>query len=250
MCSDELNHASIIDGVPRRPGRRGRLSPQRPRRAGASCWRRTADRLAAGGHATRCSRWTATSPPSTRWPSCAPSHGALLVLDEAHSVLGPPHRPRAPCVVGTLSKTLGSMGGFVAADQALVDLCRNTARVVHLHHRLDPGRQRGRARRARRAALGGGRRACERVSATNIDRVRAGSPLPDHPGGAGLRGARRRRHRGAARPRPARPGDPSAHRRAGHVSAAHRDLGRAHERRSRASRGVPRAGSTSTGART
>ena len=75
-------------------------------------------------------------------------HGALLVLDEAHAVLGP-HLPRATgrdggggtgdggragvqggtvVRVGTLSKTLGSLGGFVAASRDIVDLIVNRAR--------------------------------------------------------------------------------------------------------------------------
>jgi 8-amino-7-oxononanoate synthase len=57
------------------------------------------------------------------------AHGALLVLDEAHAVLGPP-TPRGDdvVVVGTLSKTLGSIGGFVAGPATVIDLLRNTAR--------------------------------------------------------------------------------------------------------------------------
>ena len=58
-------------------------------------------------------------------------HGALLVLDEAHAVLGPaiPAVSTAPIVrVGTLSKTLGSLGGFVAASRDVVDLLVNRAR--------------------------------------------------------------------------------------------------------------------------
>ncbi|MCB1261228.1 MAG: 8-amino-7-oxononanoate synthase [Acidimicrobiales bacterium] len=59
--------------------------------------------------------------------------GALLVLDEAHAVLGPelPESLRhAPDIVrvGTLSKTLGAIGGFVAASSQIVDLLVNTAR--------------------------------------------------------------------------------------------------------------------------
>jgi 8-amino-7-oxononanoate synthase len=58
-------------------------------------------------------------------------HGALLVLDEAHAVLGP-DLGRAPGVdvlrVGTLSKTLGSLGGFVAGPRRFVDLLVNRAR--------------------------------------------------------------------------------------------------------------------------
>jgi len=53
--------------------------------------------------------------------------GALLVVDEAHAVLGPV-APRSAVVVGTLSKTLGAVGGYVAADRSVVELCINTAR--------------------------------------------------------------------------------------------------------------------------
>src|SRR5262245_18450356 len=59
------------------------------------------------------------------------SHGALLVVDEAHAVLG----PSVPALdglevlrVGTLSKALGSLGGFVAVIAALVELVVNRAR--------------------------------------------------------------------------------------------------------------------------
>ncbi len=39
-----------------------------------------------------------------------------------------PAAPRGSVVVGTLSKTVGSLGGFVAADRAVIDLCRNSSR--------------------------------------------------------------------------------------------------------------------------
>lgn len=59
---------------------------------------------------------------------CA-AHDALLVLDEAHAVLGPDVAPVCETLrVGTLSKTLGSLGGFVAGPAPLVDLLRNRAR--------------------------------------------------------------------------------------------------------------------------
>ncbi len=60
-------------------------------------------------------------------------HDALLILDEAHAVLGPdlppdPGSSRMIVRVGTLSKTLGSLGGFVAASRDVVDLIVNRAR--------------------------------------------------------------------------------------------------------------------------
>jgi len=58
------------------------------------------------------------------------SHDALLVVDEAHAVLGPQVDLDGANVVrvGTLSKFLGAMGGFVAGDRELIDLLINRAR--------------------------------------------------------------------------------------------------------------------------
>jgi 8-amino-7-oxononanoate synthase len=65
---------------------------------------------------------------------CA-AHGALLVLDEAHAVLGPDLDAASAAAqgvavlrVGTLSKALGSLGGFVAGPRRYVDLLLNRAR--------------------------------------------------------------------------------------------------------------------------
>jgi 8-amino-7-oxononanoate synthase len=65
---------------------------------------------------------------------CA-AHEALLVLDEAHAVTGPPvdvagaaHRGVTVVRMGTLSKALGSLGGFVAGPSRHVALLRNRAR--------------------------------------------------------------------------------------------------------------------------
>jgi 8-amino-7-oxononanoate synthase len=62
-------------------------------------------------------------------PLCA-ARGALLVVDEAHAVLGPdlPVTDAPVIRVGTLSKTLGSLGGFVAAPAVFADLVVNRAR--------------------------------------------------------------------------------------------------------------------------
>jgi 7-keto-8-aminopelargonate synthetase-like enzyme len=61
--------------------------------------------------------------------------GAVLVLDEAHAVLGPAVDLDAAARlgtevvrVGTLSKALGSLGGFVAASRAVRDLLVNAGR--------------------------------------------------------------------------------------------------------------------------
>jgi 8-amino-7-oxononanoate synthase len=125
ICSDELNHASIIDGA--------RLA-----RARVAIYRHgDLDQLdALLGGADRAivvsdvvfSMDGDVAPVNELYAACR-RHGALLVLDEAHAVLG----PDAPTgddvvVVGTLSKTLGAVGGFVAAPKAYVELLVNTAR--------------------------------------------------------------------------------------------------------------------------
>jgi 8-amino-7-oxononanoate synthase len=71
----------------------------------------------------------------------AERHGATVIVDEAHStgVLGArgrgilehfkaPAWPRCLALTGTLSKALGSLGGFVAGPQALVDRLVNASR--------------------------------------------------------------------------------------------------------------------------
>ncbi len=58
--------------------------------------------------------------------------GALLVIDEAHAVLGPDPYPLLVGVtalrVGTLSKALGSVGGFVAGPKRFIEMMENRAR--------------------------------------------------------------------------------------------------------------------------
>lgn len=67
-------------------------------------------------------------------------HDALLVLDEAHSVLAPLHLelPGTVLRVGTLSKTLGSLGGFVAGARSLVDMLVNRSRSFIYTTALSP----------------------------------------------------------------------------------------------------------------
>jgi 8-amino-7-oxononanoate synthase len=75
--------------------------------------------------------------------------GCMLMVDEAHAtgVLGPrgggavEHfglRGQVPIVMGTLSKALGSVGGFVAGSRRLVDFLRNRARTFMFDTALAP----------------------------------------------------------------------------------------------------------------
>ena len=135
VLSDELNHASIIDGCRLS---RSALAVYRHRDMG-----HLAELLSSGGAAPTIvvsdsvfSMDGDVAPVEELLDLCR-RRGALLVLDEAHAVVGP-DVPTAAAVpgdgvgmmvrVGTLSKTLGSLGGFVAASRAVVDLLINRAR--------------------------------------------------------------------------------------------------------------------------
>ena len=129
VLSDELNHASIIDGArlsrlaidiyPHRDLEEldRRLTHRSRRRAvvvSDLVFSMDGDVAAADELSALCAR-----------------HDALLVLDIAHDVFCESSRldPSADVLlVGTLSKTLGSLGGFVIGSGSAVDLLVNTAR--------------------------------------------------------------------------------------------------------------------------
>ena len=133
LLSDELNHASIVDGCRMARGRGAEVVVYPHGDAEA------VDRsLRNAGAARRSMVVTDTvfsmggdlAPLEELAGICA-RHGSLLVLDEAHAVLGP--EPATGDVehllrVGTLSKSLASLGGFVAGPVTLVELLTNRAR--------------------------------------------------------------------------------------------------------------------------
>lgn len=146
VFSDELNHASIIDGC--------RLS-----RAAVAVYRHRdlghlEDLLAVDVRPRRTPALVVTDSVFSMDGDAAPldglvsicaRYGALLVIDEAHGVLGPHLRASTsgtahPVVVrvGTLSKTLGALGGFVAASRDVVDLLINRARPYIFSTALPP----------------------------------------------------------------------------------------------------------------
>ncbi|MDQ1445215.1 MAG: 8-amino-7-oxononanoate synthase, partial [Acidimicrobiaceae bacterium] len=127
VVSDELNHASIIDGC-----RLARANVVVSRHNDAACV--DAILAACPGRALVVTDLVFSmdgdvAPLAELGEVCA-SHGALLVLDEAHLVVDPSGGCREPdeiiggrlggidaksvVRVGTLSKTLGSLGGFAA----------------------------------------------------------------------------------------------------------------------------------------
>ena len=127
VLSDERNHASIVDGCRLsraeicvyRHGDADHVeellhsAPERAVVVTDSVFSMDGDVAPVAELAERCAR-----------------HGALLVLDEAHAVLGPD--PDLAGVdhlrVGTLSKYLGSLGGFVAGPRSFIDVLVNRAR--------------------------------------------------------------------------------------------------------------------------
>ena len=126
ICSDERNHASIVDGC---RASRGHVAvyPHNDLRA--------LERLLSGSGRVIVVTDTVFSMDGDIAPVddlallCA-RHEALLVLDEAHAVLGPdPDLNRIEALrVGTLSKFLGCSGGFVTGPTPLIDLMLNRAR--------------------------------------------------------------------------------------------------------------------------
>jgi 8-amino-7-oxononanoate synthase len=131
ICSDELNHASLVDGC--------RLAAQRGAEVRVY---RHADIDDLESHLSGTHRSIVVSdtvfsmdgdlaPVEALAARCA-RHGALLVLDDAHVVfpIPPPDVPTGVDIlrIGTLSKALGSLGGYVAGPRPFVELLINRAR--------------------------------------------------------------------------------------------------------------------------
>jgi 8-amino-7-oxononanoate synthase len=178
VVSDELNHASIIDGC--------RLS-----RSDVAIYRHGDVEHAAALLDGAPRSILVTDSVFSMDGDVAPlddladvcrATGALLVVDEAHAVLGPdPKWSRDDGFsfvrVGTLSKTLGSLGGFVASNAAICDLLINRARPYIFTTASTPADTA--AARAALAVLrspeGESLVACLRG---HVERVRRGHPSP------------------------------------------------------------------------
>ncbi|MET0127813.1 MAG: 8-amino-7-oxononanoate synthase [Solirubrobacterales bacterium] len=147
VFSDELNHASIIDGC--------RLS-----RAEVFVYRHADPEHLAWGLAEAGDRarlivtdgvfsMDGDVAPLAELADLARRHGCLLAVDEAHGTgaLGPGGRGSVAAaglegevdvIVGTLGKALGSYGAYVCASRELVELLINTARPFIYSTALPP----------------------------------------------------------------------------------------------------------------
>lgn len=178
IISDELNHASIIDGarlaraevrvVPHADVTAFDAAAAAARRGGRpavvvsdSVFSMDGDAADVGSLVEVCRR-----------------HEAALVLDEAHMLWGPEPSAADDVVVarvGTLSKALGALGGFVAGSNALIDLCRNVARSFIFTTAASPADA--------GAALAALRIVRSEEGASLVERVRAHTHrlAPEHP---------------------------------------------------------------------
>jgi 8-amino-7-oxononanoate synthase len=177
VCSDELNHASIIDGC--------RLS-----RAEVAVYRhRDVDHLRALLGAAESRRSIVVTdtvfsmdgdvaPVSELIEICRQSE-SLLMLDEAHAVLEPDLLLEGVDVlrIGTLSKTLGALGGFVAGPATLCELIINRARSYIFTTASTPA-DTAAARAALRIVQSAEGEELRRRLRANIEHVRPGHPSP------------------------------------------------------------------------
>lgn len=147
LC-DRENHASIIDGCQFAPARlvpyrhnsseslENRLRRQDP----------TVGKMVVMDGVFSMSGDIADLPPQLE---IAKRHGARMFVDEAHSlgVLGPKGRgvvhhfglnSDVDIVMGTFSKSLGSMGGFIAGDASMIEYLRHRARCLIFTAALAP----------------------------------------------------------------------------------------------------------------
>jgi 8-amino-7-oxononanoate synthase len=178
VCSDELNHASLIDG------RRLAGAPLAVYRHLDAAHVDELLRANTRARAIVVSETTFSmdgdvAPVDKLLDVCA-HHGALLVLDEAHAVLGPAFEMRDDVTVlrvGTLSKTLGALGGFVAGPRRYTDLLVNRARTYIFTTASTPADAAAAlaALRVVRAPEGDELRGRLRA---NVDRLRPGHPSP------------------------------------------------------------------------
>ncbi len=149
IYSDELNHASIIDGA-----RLSRSTVRVYKHLDLSHLQELLD----SDKNKKCKKLIITDTVFSMDGDLAPlpelielseRYGCMLMIDEAHAtgVLGKrgsgatEHfgvEDRVPVVMGTLSKAVGSLGGYIAGSQELIDFIRNRVRSYIFDTSLPP----------------------------------------------------------------------------------------------------------------
>jgi 8-amino-7-oxononanoate synthase len=176
ILSDELNHASIIDGA-----RLARAATRIYRHGDADHVAQLLGELDGPAIVVTDSVFSMDGDraPVGRLSELCVQHGALLVLDEAHEILEAPDSTGDAEVVriGTLSKTLGSLGGFAATSRPIADLLVNRARSYVFTTASSPADAAAALAAVRVVRSPEGTELVARLRA-NVDRVRLGHPSP------------------------------------------------------------------------
>ena len=148
LISDELNHASIIDG--------GRLSkaarkiyPHKDMKALEAILKESAGARRRMIVTDGVFSMDGDLAPLPEIVSLAERHGAFVMVDDAHAsgVMGkngrgtPSHfglSDRVEIQIGTLSKAVGAVGGYVAGERRLIDYLASVARPFTFSSSLPP----------------------------------------------------------------------------------------------------------------
>jgi 8-amino-7-oxononanoate synthase len=176
VLSDELNHASIVDGA-----RLARASVRVYRHADLDHLAKLLVEVDGPALVVSDSAFSMDGDVAdvAGLAELAASHDALLVLDEAHAVLGPSvDVDGVPLLrLGTLSKALGSLGGFVAGPRPYVDLLCNRARPFIFTTAPTPADTAAALAGLRIVRSAEGEALVARLRA-HVDRLRPGHPTP------------------------------------------------------------------------
>ena len=179
ILSDELNHASIVDGA-----RLARAQVRVYRHADLDHLAKLLVEVEGPALVVSDSAFSMDGDVAdvAGLVELAASHDALLVLDEAHAVLGPVveigiDKDLPLLRMGTLSKALGSLGGFVAGPRAYVDLLCNRARPFIFTTAPTPADTAAALAAVRIVRCAEGEALVARLR-HHVDRLRAGHPTP------------------------------------------------------------------------
>jgi 8-amino-7-oxononanoate synthase len=179
ILSDELNHASIVDGA-----RLARAQVRVYRHADLDHLAKLLVEVDGPALVVSDSAFSMDGDVAdvAGLVELAASHDALLVLDEAHAVLGPVveigiDKDLPLLRMGTLSKALGSLGGFVAGSRAYVDLLCNRARPFIFTTAPTPADTAAALAAVRIVRSAEGEALVARLR-HHVDRLRAGHPTP------------------------------------------------------------------------